>query len=73
VSGLVTPVTPFVDVFAFLFMVISTTAVAGLLAVESITAGNCTFVGTVFLPTQDLDPVETVNLVSTGRTVSPRR
>ena len=65
-SGLVTPS---IDVFAFLFIVIATTAVAGLLAVESITTGNCTFVGAVFLPTQDLHPVDTVNLISTGSTV----
>jgi len=72
-SGLVTPATPFIDVSAFFFMVISTTAVVGLLAVENITFGNCTFVGTVFLPTQGLHPVDTANLVSSGSTVSPRQ
>ena len=64
-----------VDVF--LFMMIATTAVAGLLAVETITTltGNCTFAVTFSL-TKVLHSIDTVNLFSTcssiGRPVSSR-
>ena len=50
-------------------MVISATAVAGLLAVDSITTGNCTFVGTVFLPNKGLHQIDSVNLVSSSAIV----
>ena len=73
-SRVVTPVTTFINVLAVEFLVISTTAVTGLLAVESITTltGNCVFVGTLlrFL-TQVLHSVDTFNLFRTGSAVCP--